>query len=179
MSAGTGFAAIQAEGEDSYLWGNDVTGDPGVSPDDGIVVFGNNPRIVNNSIDGCAFDGIIVGAYTTGMVAYNTVTGCDIGITPSGTGIKVQRNDASGNCLGIVIDDPGGFVRNNVAHNNCASGIVLLQAGVTVRDNRTNGNADYGIDGPAGTIDLGGNIATGNGVGQCLTVACIAPPPPD
>ncbi|HZO59685.1 MAG TPA: right-handed parallel beta-helix repeat-containing protein [Solirubrobacterales bacterium] len=176
MSAGAGFAAIEALGDDAYLWGNTVTGSA-TSLDDGIVVYGSNPRIVNNSVSGCGFDGMIAGAYTTGMIAYNTVTGCDIGIAPSGTGIKVQRNDVSGNCIGVLVDDPGAFVRNNDAHNGC-TGILILQAGVTVRDNRTNNNADYGIDAPAGTIDKGDNVATGNGIEQCLVVVCVPSLPP-
>jgi hypothetical protein len=175
MSASSAFSGIEALGDDAYLWGNTVTGST-TTLDDGIIVYGNNARIVNNSVQGCGFDGLTLGLYTDGMIAYNTVTGCDIGITPSGVGVKVQHNDASGNCIGILVDDPGAFIRNNDANDNCASGIVILQAGVTVRNNRVNNNGDFGIDAPVGTIDKGENTASGNGVANCLVVICTPPP---
>ena len=48
MSTASGFAGIEAIGDDAYLWGNIVIGSPQASPDDGIVVHGNNPRIIYN-----------------------------------------------------------------------------------------------------------------------------------
>ena len=176
MGAAAGFAGIEALGDDSHLWGNTVTGSA-TSPDDGIVVHGNNPRIIANSVTGCAFDGVIVTTYTAGLVARNSVTGCDIGFAPSGTGIKLQTNVASGNCIGIVVDDPAALVRWNTANDNCTEGIVIGQPGATLLKNVANNNIDIGIDAPDGTIDEGGNTATGNGVADCLGVVCLPPAP--
>lgn len=176
MSAGSGFAAIEALGDDTNIWGNVVAGSP-ATLDDGIVVDGNNPGIVYNSVDGCAFDGVIATTYTAGIVALNTVTNCDIGFDHSGTGLRLQANNASGNFLGVAVDDPAAFVRRNTANDNGAVGIVILQAGATLRGNTTNNNVEFGIDAPEGTIDKGENTATGNGIADCLGVACLSPLP--
>ena len=151
MSTGSGFAGIEAIGDDTYLWGNIVTGSPQTSPDDGIVVHGNNPRIVLNSVDGCAFDGVIVDSYTDGIVARNTVTNCDIGYHPVGYGPQASRpTSASGNCIGMVVDDPAALVRWNHANDNCSEGIVVGQPGATLCKNMANNNVDIGIDAPDG-----------------------------
>ena len=65
----TGFSGIESLGDDAYLWGNTVNGSAETGPDDGIVVDGNNPRIILNTVDGCGFDGVIVTGYTAGLVA--------------------------------------------------------------------------------------------------------------
>ena len=177
----SGFSGIEALGDDSYLWGNYVTGTEGFSPDDGIVVAGNNPRIILNEIDGCSFDGIVLSGYTDGIVARNTVTNCDIGFNPSGTNLRLQTNSASGNCVGMTVDDPLARVRWNTANDNCAEGIQILQAGTSLLKNTANNNAEIGIDAPVGTIDLGSNTATGNPVANCIGVICLPPAllPPD
>jgi hypothetical protein len=172
MTAGAGFSAIEALGDDMLVWGNAVTGSA-TTLDDGIVVHGNNPEIVSNSVNGCGFDGVIATTYTTGIVARNTVTNCDIGFNASGTGLRLQANDASSNFLGIVVDDPGAFVRRNIANDNGAAGIVILQAGATLGGNTANNNVETGIDAPEGTIDNGENTATGNGIADCLVVICL------
>ena len=55
--------------------------------------------------------------------------------------------------------------------NNTASGIVAEVPGVRIGSNRAVGNAQYGINAP-GAVDLGGNRARNNGVGQCFGVVC-------
>lgn len=177
MSVGMGFSAIEALGDDSHIWGNHVTGSPGTSPDDGIVVHGDRPRVLVNVVDGCIFDGVILSSYTDGLVALNNVTNCDIGITPSGTGILLQRNITSGNCLGMLVDDPAALVRGNRADNNCYEGIVMNQDGATLVKNTANNNGEIGIEAPDDTIDGGGNTATGNPLADCLGVVCLPPLP--
>jgi hypothetical protein len=172
----TGFAGIESTGADAYVWGNTINGSAETGPDDGIVVNGNNPVILVNTITGCGFDGVIVTSYTSGLVALNNVTGCDIGITPSGSGLKLQSNTTSGNCIGIFVDDPSALVRWNIANDNCTEGIVIGQAGASLKKNTANDNVDIGIDAVVGTIDLGGNTATGNAT-DCLGVVCTAPVP--
>ena len=176
MSTSSGFAGIEALGDNTEVWGNIVTGAARTSPDDGIAVHGENPKIIANHVDGCAFDGLIVSSYTTGLVARNSVTNCDIGITPSGMGLKLQSNVTSGNCIGMVVDDPAALVRWNTANGNCTEGIVIGQAGATLLKNVANNNIDIGIDAPDGTIDQGGNTATGNGVSDCIGVVCLPVP---
>jgi hypothetical protein len=165
---GVTFRGIEAVGDNLYLWGNNVLG----TPEDGIVVDGESPLIVLNSVAGCLFDGLLVSGYTEGKIVRNTVTGCDIGITPSGNGMLVQKNDASQNCIGIFIDDPSALVRGNTANQNCSEGIVTGPAGALLTNNTANDNVDIGIDAVLGTIDGGGNTATGNGTENCLGVIC-------
>ena len=121
------------------------------------------------------FDGLIASSYTSGLVALNSVTGCDIGITPSGSGLKLQSNETSGNCIGLFVDDPAALVRWNTANDNCTEGIVIGQAGASLKKNTADNNADIGIDAVLGTIDLGGNTATGNAT-DCLGVVCLPLP---
>jgi hypothetical protein len=172
----TAFSGIESLGDDAYLWGNVVNGSAETGPDDGIVVNGEHPLIILNAVTGCGFDGVIASGYTSGLVALNSVTGCDIGITPSGMGLKLQSNTASGNCIGLFVDDPAALVRWNTANDNCTEGIVIGQEGASLKKNTANNNADIGIDAVLGTIDLGGNTATGNAT-DCLGVVCTAPAP--
>lgn len=171
----TGFSGIESNGDNPYVWGNTVNGSAETGPDDGIVISGNNPLIILNTVTGCGFDGIIATTYTSGLVALNSVTGCDIGITPSGMGLKLQSNTTSGNCIGLFVDDPAALVRWNTANDNCTEGIVIGQEGASLKKNTANNNADIGIDAVLGTIDLGGNTATGN-VTDCLGVVCLPLP---
>ena len=89
---------------------------------------------------------------------------------------RVTRSVAFLNGFGILSDSNPGTDRNvidrNVAHTNLQDGI---QVGATtvVRKNRANGNAGWGINGAPGTIDAGGNRASGNGqAAQCDNVVC-------
>ena len=173
MSLSSGFVGIEVVGANSEVWGNIVTGTARTSPDDGIAVHGESPKVIANHIDGCAFDGVVVSSYTSGLVARNSATNCDIGFVPSGTGLKLQTNVASGNCIGMVVDDPAALVRWNTANDNCTEGIVIGQPGATLFKNVANNNIDIGIDAVKGTIDGGGNTATGNGVTDCLGVICL------
>jgi hypothetical protein len=175
MSTGSGFSGIEVLGDDTYLWRNTITGSPQISPDDGIVLHGNNPRVIYNFVDGCGFDGVVLDGYTDGIVARNDITHCDIGYNTSGTGLRLQTNVASGNCIGIVADDPAARVRWNTANDNCSEGIFVMQAGTTLFKNTANNNVDIGIDAPDGTIDLGENTATGNDVANCIGVVCVPP----
>ncbi|MGC5172552.1 right-handed parallel beta-helix repeat-containing protein [Microbacterium sp. DT81.1] len=59
----------------------------------------------------------------------------------------------------------------NVLTNNSGSGISARIAGVEVGGNIATKNGGYGIDAP-GAIDLGGNVAFKNDLGQCVGVVC-------
>jgi hypothetical protein len=163
-----GFTGIEAIGNNLYLWGNTVLG----TPDDGIIVDGDNPRVILNTVQTCVFDGMDVVGYTEGIAARNSVSGCDIGIAPSGNGLRLQHNDASENLIGIFVDDPAAIVRWNTANGNGETGIVVGQAGARLNNNTANDNGQVGIDAVLGTIDAGGNSATGNSLQNCFVVAC-------
>jgi Right handed beta helix region len=172
-SAGTIGFAISGDG--SHVWGNSVSG----GPDDGIAVSGDSLRIIRNVVTGCVFNGISASEYSTAAkLAQNTVTDCDTGIAISGQNGRVQSSDVSGNCDGVFVSDPTAVVWRNNAHDNCATGIFLDQPGNLVVENRATGNAGVGISGIDGTIDGGGNLASGNLLGECEFVVCTAPPGP-
>jgi hypothetical protein len=169
----SGTIGFDTFGDDLYLWGNQVTGNPA----SGISVDGDNSLVVKNKVLGCSdFDGITVSGYSTfAKVALNTVTGCDAGITMagSGQGAHLQTSDVSGNCDGLFVTDPTAFVWRNNAHDNTCSGITVGSAGATVQENAADNNGSIGIDAVLGTIDGGGNHASGNPDGDCFVVVCV------
>ena len=171
-----GTIAFDIEGNDLSLWGNRVTG----GPDDGIAVIGDNPYVIHNKVDGCTFDGISVSGYSIyAKLALNTVANCDTGIALSGSSTvpaHVQTSDVSGNCDGIYVEDPTALVWRNNAHDNCRDGIAIAIAGAKVAENTATNNGEIGIDAVTGTIDGGGNVASGNLVGDCFVVVCAPAP---
>ena len=83
-----------------------------------------------------------------------------------------DANDAAGNPLPGV----GNLVRANTANGNGSDGIVLAKGGHTVTANVTRDNHGWGINAAlVGTIDGGGNVASGNGKPeQCVGVVCTS-----
>jgi parallel beta-helix repeat protein len=81
---------------------------------------------------------------------------------------------------GIVIAvSTGNQLLSNTANGNADSGIALFEdapgdaAGNTLKRNTAKKNQNHGIDAVAGTIDGGGNRASGNATPpQCVNVAC-------
>ena len=66
----------------------------------------------------------------------------------------------------------------NTANGNGDTGILSNLGGTLIQNNTANSNTNMGIDGAAGTIDGGGNTASGNGDGstpQCENVSCGGP----
>ncbi|MGC5221197.1 right-handed parallel beta-helix repeat-containing protein [Micromonospora sp. DT81.3] len=59
----------------------------------------------------------------------------------------------------------------NVLVNNTGSGILTELPGLEVGGNTAKNNGGYGIYAP-GAVDLGGNVASGNALGQCVGVVC-------
>ena len=79
----------------------------------------------------------------------------------------------------VVASSTGNQLLANVANANLDSGIEILEdtpgdaAGNSLKGNSANRNQNHGIDAVAGTIDNGGNRASGNAVApQCQNVAC-------
>ena len=191
---------IYVAGTDAYVWGNTVT-DSGVY---GILTAGDNPRtppqnpsranVVLNTVS-CSdntSDGIYVYGYATlARVWQNNVTNCNRGIyaAPQGTGNGngwFRLNVVTGNNTGLDINDKTAIIGRNVANGNLNIGISSSVAGPwgpRIRNNIANNNKNpansnqgTGILAVTGTIDGGGNTATGNGIGtpgeQCVNVSC-------
>jgi parallel beta-helix repeat protein len=109
-----------------------------------------------------------------------------IGVVDGANGNVVSGNTANGN-QGQNGDGVGIYVvaasRNqlygNVASANLDSGIVIAEgepgdtSGNSLKGNAANKNRGHGIDAIAGSIDGGGNHASGNATPpQCLNVVC-------
>jgi parallel beta-helix repeat protein len=81
----------------------------------------------------------------------------------------------------VVVASTGNQLVANLANANVDSGIAFFEetpgdtAGNSLRGNIANRNQNHGIDAVAGTIDGGGNRASGNAIPpQCLNVLCTA-----
>jgi parallel beta-helix repeat protein len=79
----------------------------------------------------------------------------------------------------VVVASTGNQLMGNQANANLDSGIAFFEetsgdtSGNALRSNVANRNLNHGIDAVAGTIDGGGNSASGNAVPpQCLNVLC-------
>jgi nitrous oxidase accessory protein NosD len=97
------------------------------------------------------------------------------GLTLDRTGrAAVERNHVAGNDSdGIELSsvDDARLIRNDVVANN-GNGISIDRPGNTLTRNHANANQGLGIAAPDGTIDGGGNRATGNLDGNCTGVVC-------
>ena len=87
----------------------------------------------------------------------------------------------NGNAVGIRVGDPTARVWCNTTNGNRSDGINVhgVATGQTTRveENTANNNAQYGINAVEGTIDGGGNAATGNGT-NCTPNYFVCGPPP-
>ena len=114
----------------------------------------------------------------------NAVTG--IAIVERANNNVVSRNVANGNQgkigdgAGIIVEkSTGNQLIGNVANSNLGSGIMLAEdkagdtAGNSLKGNTANKNRGHGIDATAGTVDGGGNRASGNATPPpCVNVIC-------
>jgi parallel beta-helix repeat protein len=157
----------------------------------GIVVRSDGNRVERNSLSEYGGLGIRLFQANQNSIKRNRVTagGGGIGlvtitIPPDGGGGSVGgshdnvvvRNDVSGNLEdGIAVGslDDGNLVERNLAERNGDDGIDIDAPGVEVTRNSTNNNGDLGIESVPGTIDGGGNRASGNAnLAQCVNVLC-------
>jgi hypothetical protein len=184
--------------DDGHIWGNTVRSTVpmsayGIATDSITAGLGDRPRIVKNTVlcAGGPGDGIRADSYSTfAIISQNTVGDLDAtfptsgqcfnGINVNGGGARVHRNLADGNAGGINVNDPSARIWRNRANGNVSSsGIFVHQSGNVVQENTANSNAFHGIVAPLGTIDGGGNRASGNHTNtpgstepQCVNVAC-------
>lgn len=130
--------------------------------------------------------GVAVNASSGNLVEANTAnagTGFGFELKDS-TGNHVLANTANqNNSAGISVSGTAPAGQGNLIEANTANankdGILTSGGGHTLTANTTNNNVSWGIKAAPGTIDGGGNVATGNGESaQCLGVVCTAAPPP-
>ena len=93
-------------------------------------------------------------------------------------GLQVEGNtvyDNRGNGIFVAEQDTdGALVRSNTVNHNGDDGIHSDSALLTITQNITEHNADFGIDAITGVTDGGGNKAVTNGnLAQCVGVVCI------
>jgi parallel beta-helix repeat protein len=99
-------------------------------------------------------------------------------------GSLISSNRAGANHDGLVLSggqfgSDGNRLVGNVTNKNLGVGIAIVEdnkghaTGNSLKGNTANRNADHGMDVVAGTIDKGGNRASGNAKPpQCVNVAC-------
>ena len=86
----------------------------------------------------------------------------------------------NGDGAGILVEEStGNQLIGNVANSNLGSGIWFAEekagetAGNSLKGNTANKNRGHGIDATAGTVDGGGNRASGNATPPpCVNVVC-------
>ena len=96
------------------------------------------------------------------IVENNTFTHNEIGV-------EFTRIEPFGDMPPFTAD--GSRAVGNVLTKNAGTGITTDLPGLPVGDNTATKNGGYGIYAP-GAVDLGGNIAFGNTLGQCVGVVC-------
>jgi hypothetical protein len=87
----------------------------------------------------------------------------------------VARNVVRGAHDGVLVEggSSANVLRDNLSAHNAANGFLVQDPGNTLAHNTAKRNGARGIQAVAGTIDGGGNRASGNGVSpQCAGVMC-------
>jgi parallel beta-helix repeat protein len=123
-------------------------------------------RLTDNTVNRNLESGLgVVDGANANVVSGNTANG---------------NQDQNGGGVGIyVVAASGNQLSGNVANANLDSGIVIAEGepgdttGNSLKRNTANQNRGHGIDALAGSIDGGGNRASGNATPpQCLNVNC-------
>jgi parallel beta-helix repeat protein len=165
---GDGIALLECDS--NTVKGNHVTGVGGVGiyldafgPDDATKTGSDDNTIAQNRVKSSGLAGIAIFGGSDG----NRLTG-NVSDGSRGDG---SNDDPSS---GILIDgSTGNKLEGNTTSKNTADGVHITAAGNTVASTTALDNLRRGIDAVAGTIDGGGNHASGNGLEpQCTGVAC-------
>ena len=145
-----------------------------------------NASVTRNRVLGSASDDAIAGIHIRGslgggtLVDRNEVSGDTIGILVSNTDALLRRNLVSDNAtdgIQVVTTVPGfpgnALVDRNRSERNGDDGIDVDVTAATISKNFANFNGDFGIEAEPGVTDGRGNKAHGNGnPAQCLNVRC-------
>lgn len=138
-----------------------------------------NNRIENNQFNANGSPTNSFGAINVFSSSGTVLTGNQVVGIRRATGIFIAGNNASATVSGNMFNQnsDGVFVGSgatstriigNQSNQNTDDGIDVGSPGTFVQGNTANGNVDWGIVAINGTIDGGGNHATGNGhAGQC------------
>ena len=122
------------------------------------------------------------GSAGTSHISGNTFTRCGVALRGN-VPMIVENNTFKHNEVGVVYTrsaplpgDPlptadGSRAVGNVLTKNTGTGIQTDLPGLAVGGNTATKNGGYGIYAP-GAVDLGGNIAFGNTLGECVGVVC-------
>jgi hypothetical protein len=165
---GSAFHTLDISGDDLKFEGNTVS----IHPSEQLgSIHGDRNEVERNSFRNCGSSALDVQGNDV-EVERNVLLGCPLFV--AGTGTEIERNEVTlASDTGINVFDPQAQVTRNIAANNSGSGIKLYDAGALVARNTANDNGEWGIEAVPGTIDGGGNRASGNGqAGQCLNLVC-------
>ena len=145
----------------------------------------NSVAVVANRARGNAQFGIVVGSAHRVRVVRNTAAKNRTGFLFFDLHDSlISANRARANGDGLVLSggqfgSDGNRLVGNVANGNHGSGIALVEdndghaAGNVLKGNTAKRNAGHGMDAVSGTIDKGGNRASGNATSpQCVKVVC-------
>jgi parallel beta-helix repeat protein len=168
QGGGDGIAVLESDG--NTVRRNKVTGVGGVGiyldafgPPDSQLTGSDDNTIDRNTVTSSGLAGIgLFGGSDSNRLTTNVA---------NGSGGDGSNGDPDG---GIFIDaSTGNRLDGNTANKNTTDGVHITAAGNTVASTTATGNLRRGIEAVAGTIDGGGNHASGNGLEpQCSGVAC-------
>lgn len=140
------------------------------------ITFSNRVTVRESTVANNGLWGIVDRYGANSRYVANTLTGnAASGLTvDSARRPVVERNQAIGNASdGISFERvENGAVTGNHTLGNQGNGIALDSPGNTLTRNVARYNEGFGIFAPAGTIDGGGNRASGNLGGDCTGVSC-------
>ena len=143
-----------------------------------------NASVTRNEVLGSPSDGITAGIFIRGsfgsaLVERNEVSGDTIGISLFATQAILRRNLVFENASDGILVQSGPFperrhvIDRNRSERNGDDGIDVDITSATISHNFASFNGDLGIEALPGVIDGGGNKARGNGnPAQCLNVSC-------
>ena len=166
--ADSSFHTLDLAGSHLKFEGNTIT----IHPSEQLgSIHGDDNEIEHSSFSDCGSSALEVQGIDVD-IERNSFVGCPVFVV--GTGTEIERNDVTlASDLGIGVHDPQARVTRNNASNNSGSGVQLYEPGAYVARNTANDNGEWGINGVLGTIDGGGNRASGNAEpAQCLNVVC-------
>ncbi len=121
-----------------------------------------------NTVGGSAFTGIL--AFDESTIVRNVSRGNGGAGIIVGDHSTVSRNVANGNTSDGIMAGGSNDILSNRAGGNGDDGIEITTptTATTVSGNRVRGNVDWGIEGGAGPLSGGGNLASDNGqTAQC------------